>query len=112
MTYTSLMFALFCLVLLLVYYVVPKKFQWIVLLIGSVAFYLCSGVKYILYVVITAFTTYITAMLAHKNKREFSEKLPQLKETLFADELHAAVKKNERKSRAFMLCAWLWIWAF
>lgn len=105
MTYTSLIFALFCLVLLLVYYAVPKKFQWMVLLVGSVTFYLFSGVKYILYVVITAFTTYITAILTHKNKREFAEKLPELKQTLSADEVRAAIKKNERRSKAFMLCA-------
>ncbi len=105
MTYTSLIFALFCLVLLLAYYTVPKKIQWIVLLTGSVAFYLCSGVKYILYVVVTAFTTYITALFAYKNKKEFTERLPKLKETLSAEELRLAVKKNERRSRAFMLCA-------
>lgn len=105
MTYTSLVFALFCLVLLFVYYAVPKKFQWIVLLIGSITFYLCSGVKYILYVLVTAFTTYITALYAHKNKTEFAKKLPGLKETLSAEELHIAVKKNERRSRMFMLCA-------
>ena len=105
MTYTSLIFALFCLILLFVYYVSPKKFQWIVLLIGSIVFYLFSGVKYILYVVITAFTTYITAILIQKNKRKFAEKLPELKKTLSADEIRAAVKKNDRTSRAFMLCA-------
>ena len=105
MTYTSLTFALFCLILLLVYYVVPKKYQWMVLLAGSVAFYLFSGVKYILYVVITAFTTYITAILTHKNKKDFAGKLPELQKTLSADEVRAAVKKSERRSRAFMLCA-------
>ena len=91
MTYTSLIFAIFCLVLLLMYYVIPKKFQWVVLLAGSIAFYLFSGVKYILYVVVTAFTTYLTAMLAHKNKREFAEKLPELKKTLSQDEVRVAI---------------------
>lgn len=105
MTYTSLLFAIFCLVLLLIYYAVPKKFQWVVLLIGSVGFYLFSGVKYILYVVVTAFTTYITAILAYKNKKDFAEKLPELKNTLTSDEVRIAVKKNERKSKTFMLCA-------
>ena len=105
MTYTSLAFALFCLVLLVAYYAVPKKSQWIVLLIGSVVFYLFSGVKYILYVAVTAFTTYITAILTHKNKTEFAAKLPQLQETLSAEELSAAVRKNERRSTALMLCA-------
>ena len=105
MTYTSLAFALFYLILLTVYYLVPKKSQWIVLLIGSIAFYLFSGVKYILYVVITAFTTYIAAILTHKNKKEFTEKLPELQKTLSAEELRSAVQKNGRRSNAIMLCA-------
>lgn len=105
MSYTSLAFALFCAILLLVYYLAPKKFQWVVLLIGSIAFYLFSGVKYILYVVVTAFTTYITALLTYKNKQDFAEKLPELREKLSADELRIAVKKNEGKSRAYMLLA-------
>ena len=105
MTYTSLAFALFCLVLLTVYYSVPKKGQWIVLLIGSIAFYLFSGIKYIVYVVITALTTYIAAILTHKNKAEFTAKLPQLQQTLSAEELRSAVQKNGRKSTAIMLCA-------
>lgn len=105
MTYTSLAFALLCLVLLAVYYLVPKKSQWIVLLIGSVTFYLFSGVKYILYVVITAFTTYITAIYTHKNKAEFTAKLSELQNTLSADELRTAVRKSERKTNALMLCA-------
>ena len=97
MSYTSLVFALFCLILLFVYYVIPKKFQWMVLLVGSIVFYLFSGVKYILYVVITAFTTYITAILAHKNKKEFAAKLPDLKQALSQDEVRAAIKKNENR---------------
>ncbi len=105
MTYTSITFALFFVILLLAYYVVPKKFQWMVLLIGSTAFYLFSGVKYILYVLVTALTTYVAAILTNKNKKDFAQQLPKLQETLSADELRKAVKKNENRSRALMLCA-------
>ena len=105
MSYISLVFALFCLILLVVYYTVPKKFQWCVLLIGSIVFYLFSGVKYILYVLVTALTTYIVALLTHKNKTEFAEKLPELKKVLSADEVRAAVKKSEQKSKALMIGA-------
>lgn len=105
MSYTSLAFALFFLILFAVYYFVPKKLQWMVLLAGSVTFYLFSGVKYILYVVITALTTYITAILAYQNKKQFAEKLPNLRESLSADEVRAAIKRSENKSKAFMLCA-------
>lgn len=105
MSYISLIFALFCLVLLLVYYIVPKKFQWVVLLIGSTVFYLFSGVKYILYVIVTAFTSYMAAVLIHKNKKRFAEELPELQKTVSSDEVRAAVKKNERKSKMLMLGA-------
>lgn len=105
MSYISLVFAIFCLILLVVYYTVPKKFQWCVLLIGSIVFYLFSGVKYILYVLVTALTTYVVALLTHKNKTEFAEKLPELKKVLSADEVRAAVKKSEQKSKALMIGA-------
>ena len=105
MSYVSLIFALFCLISLIVYYIVPKKYQWMVLLTGSVVFYLFSGVKYILYVVVTAFTTYITAILIDKNKKSFTAKLPELQKSLSADELRAAVKKSESKTKLYMLCA-------
>lgn len=39
MTLTSLPFYLLVLTLLVLYYLVPKRFQWVVLLIGSYAFY-------------------------------------------------------------------------
>ena len=39
MTLTSLSFYLLVLALLVLYYLVPKRFQWVVLLIGSYAFY-------------------------------------------------------------------------
>lgn len=38
MTLTSLPFYLLVLALLVLYYLVPKRFQWVVLLIGSYAF--------------------------------------------------------------------------
>ena len=105
MTYTSLAFGLFFLILLAVYYAVPKKCQWMVLLLGSITFYLFSGVKYILYVAVTAATTYGAAMLTHKNKKDFAARLPELEKTLSAEELRAAARKNGRKSTYIMLLA-------
>ncbi len=105
MTYTSLAFGLFFLILLAVYYLVPKKCQWMVLLLGSITFYLFSGVKYILYVAVTAAVTYGAAVLTHKNKKDFTEKLPELEKTLSPEELRAAARKNGRKSTFIMLGA-------
>ena len=45
MALTSLKFFAFAAVLIILYFVVPKKFQWWVLLAGSLFFYLMTGWK-------------------------------------------------------------------
>ena len=43
MSITSFYFLLFYVLVLLIYYIVPQKFQWMVLLVASIAYYLSSG---------------------------------------------------------------------
>ncbi len=45
MTYTSWTYFVLTAVVLMLYYVVPKKYQWMVLLFGSGLFYYCASVK-------------------------------------------------------------------
>ena len=61
MTLTSLSFYLLVLALLVLYYLVPKRFQWVVLLIGSYAFYAFVCLRYMGFIVITTLTTYFGA---------------------------------------------------
>lgn len=105
MTYTSLGFAVFCLALLIIYYLIPKRFQWVVLLVWSIAFYAFSGIKYLAYVLVTACTTYVTALLIGKNKKVFADSLPSLSSSLSPEELKARIKKNDIKSRNLMIIA-------
>ena len=56
MTLTSLSFYLLVLALLVLYYLVPKRFQWVVLLIGSYAFYAFVCLRYMGFIVITTLT--------------------------------------------------------
>ena len=50
----TLGFLLFCIVLVIIYYLVPKAMQWWVLLAASLYFYAMSGIKNMIYVLITA----------------------------------------------------------
>ena len=61
MTLASLSFYLLVLALLVLYYLVPKRFQWVVLLIGSYAFYAFVCLRYMGFIVITTLTTYFGA---------------------------------------------------
>ena len=58
MSITSFSFVLFLFLLLLVYYAVPGRFQWTVLLLASVFFYLLCSPRGALYVLITAASSY------------------------------------------------------
>lgn len=61
MNVISIQFLCFILVLIFIYYSVPAKKQWIVLLIGSLAFYLSGGWKCIFLIAFTIVNTFLAA---------------------------------------------------
>ena len=70
MSYTSLQFLIFVVVLLFVYYIVPKKYRWEILLIGNlVCYYLMSG-WLLLFVVLASLFSYFGAKLIEKRKEK------------------------------------------
>ena len=58
MLFTSYEFIVFVLVLFVIYYIVPKKIQWMLLLLGSYVFYSYAGIQYLAYIIATTITTY------------------------------------------------------
>lgn len=53
MLFTSYQFILFVLIALILYYVVPKRIQWIVLLCMNMLFYVYAGLSGIIFIVTT-----------------------------------------------------------
>lgn len=62
MLFTSLAFLIFAVVIFFTYYLVPKKGQWIVLLVGSGVFYFWAGWQYFLFLVGTITITYLLGL--------------------------------------------------
>ena len=60
MALNSLTFLAFLALVLVVYYAVPKKWQWIVLLVASYGFYLSSGVSSLVFILFTTVFTYLS----------------------------------------------------
>ena len=58
MSFTSFNFLAFLFLVIAVYYLVPKKFQWLVLLIASYGFYLSTGADNVAYIIFTTLFTY------------------------------------------------------
>ena len=71
-------FACFILILGFLYFVVPKKLQWIILLTGSLVFYAWSGYRYLVYVLSCTFFTWFAALQIEKINTGLRQKLPEV----------------------------------
>ena len=63
MSFTSPVFLGFILFFLLVYYLLPRRLQWVVLLAASCVFYISGGIRMIAYLLITTLSTYLAGRL-------------------------------------------------
>ena len=70
MSYFSIEFCMFAIILFVAYFVCPKSKQWICLLIFSYAFYLFFSIKLAVFLLITTFSIYAAAIsMQNKNER-------------------------------------------
>ena len=75
MTFNSWQFLIFLPTVVLLYWLVPKKFKWVLLLIASYIFYLCWNVKLIFLILFTTGVSYISGILINKSKSTKIKKL-------------------------------------
>ena len=61
MSFTGFPFYCFAALIALLYYIVPRRFQWLVLLAASLVFYLTYGWTRIPFVVISALVAFVGA---------------------------------------------------
>lgn len=59
MLFTSLTFVIFFILLFLIYYMIPRRFQWILLLVASYAFYMNLNIGYGILLFLTTLLTYV-----------------------------------------------------
>ncbi len=63
MNFVSGVFILFVVISVAVYYLVPRKFRWIALLASNLVFYIWSGPKTAVFLLVTTVTTYAAGLL-------------------------------------------------
>ncbi len=96
MTIVSLVFVIFVILTSLIYFIVPKKWQWLVLLVASYVFFYANSKMLVLVLLATSLFTFFTARWIHaaaiKGKRSLEEKAagmtPQEKKALKASTKH------------------------
>lgn len=99
MALNSLTFLVFLAGVVTVYYLVPKKFQWLVLLIASYGFYLSAGIPHVLYIIGTTIFTFLSSHLMQKMRDKQNAEIKALGDTLSKDERTAMKKKGASRIR-------------
>lgn len=106
MAITSFTYILFLAAVFLVYYTVPKRFQWLVLLAGSFVFYLSCGIREALYVLITASSIYGATVWMQRLSQKQKETLKS-RSDLSKEEKSRIKEKTKKRRKAVMLAALL-----
>lgn len=107
MSITSLTFVAFMFATILVYYLVPPKYQWIVLLFANGVFYSKVGWKAALFVLFTAVSVWTAARWMEEITARQKEQFKLQKEILSKEDKKAIKKKNHQHRKWIMLGALL-----
>ena len=103
MLFTSYDFLLFLLVVFLAYYMIPKKWQWMLLLGGSYVFYYLAGPSFLPYIFITTFTTWLTARCLTLFQRKLEDYRRDHKAEYSREEWKVYKAKEKKKQWYLML---------
>lgn len=98
MVFLSYEFLGFLIIFVLAYYCLPGRFRWMVLLAGSLLFYMSSGVRYLAFLLVTAFSIFFLALRIEKIQEEGKQKIRQ--EGMKGEEkkaFRAGIKKRQRR---------------
>jgi D-alanyl-lipoteichoic acid acyltransferase DltB (MBOAT superfamily) len=98
MSFLQFNFWLFLCVLISAYYLLPKKLQWICLLIGSYVFYAFAGIKTIGYIIFTTFSVWFGTVLISKINEKKENELVEKKEIL-TPEVKKSIKNLAKKKQ-------------
>ena len=66
MSLTSIEFLVFVIVAVVGYYIIPKRCQWMWLLLFSYIYYASAGIQYLGFILYTTLVTYGTALVIHR----------------------------------------------
>ena len=105
MTLTSIKFFVFVAATVLVYYICPKRFRWIVLLTASYTFYGIVCLKYMPFIVFTTLSTYACGLWIGKIALKGSAAIKEKKGEWTSEEKKSFKAKLAKKKRLVLTLA-------
>lgn len=107
MSFASIDFFIFVFFVAFVYFLMPSKIRWLVLLVGSYIFYILSSPKTLVLMIITTVTTWLCGIKLEGCEKESKEKIKNIKDNEPASENRKEkiqyIKDNSRKKKRKIL---------
>ncbi|MBP7174982.1 MAG: MBOAT family protein [Thermoclostridium sp.] len=105
MLFTSYTFILLLVILFILYYLIPKKLQWMLLLVGSFAFYCYSGWDNVAFMAVTILATFFFSRRIGQLQQEQAVYLKENKTLLLKEDKKAYKDQmKKRQKRLLILC--------
>lgn len=105
MLFTSYEFVAFLALVFVLFYTVPKKFQWVLLLLASYGFYYIADPRYLLFISVTTISTYFLSVKISDINQETESYIKEHKKELSREEKKAYKgKMKARKWNWLLLC--------
>lgn len=111
MSPTSLVFIGFLICLIVLYFLVPKKYQWVTLLLANIIFYVSGGAKYIVYILLTSIITYCGAIKLENINQQNKEKLSHVDTPEEKRAIRAKTTKKKKLLTLLIILLILGTWA-
>ncbi len=92
----SLAYLCFLGVIVLIYYISPKGRQWLVLLGASLVFYCLSGVQYIIFIILSAYITFIASKIMSARKQTADATMANATNMKEKKQIKAELQKSNR----------------
>lgn len=99
MLFTSYGFIAFIAILFILYYLIPKRFQWLLLLCADVVFYACAGWQGLCFMAVTVLVSWASTNLMGASLRRQKETLSSPEGKALPREERRAIKKAAEKYR-------------
>jgi len=84
-------------IVVVVYYIAPKKYQWVVLLLASYGFYLSSDARHVYYIILTTIFTFCSGLLIQRLRDKNQERIDALGEEATKEEKRELKKQVQKK---------------
>src|SRR5574344_1043774 len=103
MVINSLEFIAFVAITVLLYFIMPKKAKWVILLIASYVFYFSNSTKLIAFLLVTTLSVYLVALKMGKIEKDYKAKVEELKSTgkELTEEQKEYKKQLKQKSKSY-----------